>query len=38
VKVTSDYYGHMEEDFRALGAAATEEAIRDARRPGVHPA
>jgi integrase len=35
VKVTSDYYGHLEEDFRALGAAATEQAIRDAGVAGL---
>jgi integrase len=35
VKVTSDYYGHMEEQFRAEGVADTEARIRDARRARV---
>jgi integrase len=30
VKVTSDYYGHMEQQFRAEGVAQTEACIRDA--------
>jgi integrase len=35
VKVTSDYYGHMEEQFRAEGVADTEARIRGARRARV---
>ena len=35
VKVTSDYYGHIEEHFRAEGAADTEARIREARRTRV---
>ena len=35
VKVTSDYYGHLEEQFRADGVADTEARIRDARRAQV---
>jgi integrase len=31
VKVTSDYYGHLEEQFRAAGVADTEARIRAAR-------
>lgn len=31
VKVTSDYYGHLEEHFRAAGVADTEARIRAAR-------
>ena len=31
VKVTSDYYGHLEEQFRAEGVADTEARIRAAR-------
>lgn len=34
-KVTSDYYGHLEEHFRAEGAAETEARIRDAERAQV---
>lgn len=30
VKITSDYYGHLEEQFRSAGAADTEARIRDA--------
>jgi hypothetical protein len=29
--VTSDYYGHLEEQFRAAGVADTEARIRAAR-------
>ena len=35
VKVTSDYYGHLEEQFRAAGVADTEARIRAARRVSV---
>lgn len=34
-KVTSDYYGHLEDQFRAEGAADTEARIRDARSLGL---
>jgi integrase len=33
VKVTSDYYGRMEQQFRAQGVADTEARIRTSRRP-----
>lgn len=35
IKVTSDYYGHLEQDFRAAGVADTEARIRAARRTRV---
>lgn len=34
-KVTSDYYGHLEDQFRTAGAADTEARIRDARQARV---
>jgi integrase len=35
IKVTSDYYGHMEQQFRAQGVADTEARIRETRRAWV---
>jgi integrase len=35
VKVTSDYYSHLEENYRAEGAADTEARIRNARQVAV---